>query len=296
MAELFVQYARDVEEALERLLPSKLRDVPDTLLSAMRYSLEAGGKRIRPALLLACHALTAPPEETALVFACAVEMIHTYSLIHDDLPCMDDDDMRRGKPSNHIVFGEGQAVLAGDALFSHASLIMTEQLLRLVGEARENAARAQRDILHACDIYGMVAGQCLDLENEGKPVDATLLERIQTKKTAMMLAGACSAGGWLSGAGEAASGALYAYGLALGRAFQIADDILDIVADEQRLGKPVGSDAAQGKATYPVVHGMDAAKKALYDYTEDALRALTPFGDRAEALLSLALKLRDRLY
>ncbi len=262
---------------------------PEPLLGAMRYSLLAGGKRLRPVMLLGACEMGGGGTESALPFACALEMIHTYSLIHDDLPAMDDDDFRRGKPTNHKVYGEGMAVLAGDGLLSYAFETM-------LGAAETPAhIAAMRRIAIAAGTGGMLAGQCADLTSEkshtGGPEE---LSYIHLHKTADLFIGAVTSGLLLAGAPDADVARGEAFARALGTAFQIRDDLLDIEGDAGALGKATGMDAARGKLTWPGVHGVDAARRAVAEKTDEALRALDTFRERGAFLRETARWLLQR--
>jgi len=279
--------AAAVAAALDRYLPAA--DAPPARLhQAMRYSIQAGGKRLRPALVMdACACLGAAPER-ALPTACAIECIHTYSLIHDDLPCMDDDDLRRGRPSCHREFDEATALLAGDALQALA-FQLTAVNGNLDGVTPEMAVAVTIELATASGAPGMVGGQMLDLLGEHEAPTAELVARIHEKKTTALLRCAVRCGALLGGADAGELEALSEYGEALGTAFQIIDDILDIEGDPQTLGKPVGSDLAHQKATYPAVYGLDASRQKAHEQTARALAALDRFGAEAEPLRAVAV-------
>jgi geranylgeranyl diphosphate synthase type II len=282
--------AETIEAALDRLVPPADAE-PARLHQAMRYSLEAGGKRLRPALVLDACAGVGGDAEACLPTACAFECIHTYSLIHDDLPCMDDDDLRRGRPSCHKQFDEATALLAGDALLTLAFTLTASNATSL-GAERANAATAV--LAEAAGAAGMVGGQMIDLLSEGVAPSAELVETIHLKKTTALLRGAVVAGAVLGGASAAQVTALSRYGTCLGLSFQIIDDILDIVGDEAKLGKPVGSDEGHAKATWPAVMGIDASRRRAAELCEEALGALTEFGVEAEPLRALARYVVER--
>ena len=261
---------------------------PATIHQAVRYSLFAGGKRIRPLLALAAAEAVGGDAGDALPLACAVEMIHTYSLIHDDLPAMDDDDLRRGKPTSHKVFGEAIAILAGDALLTRAF-----HLMAAVGpEASSTAVRrrlaAMAVLGEAAGTTGLIGGQVLDLESEGRQVEAPTLERLHRAKTGALLSACVRGGALLAGAGSADLAGLDAYGAAVGLAFQVVDDVLDGTADEAALGKTAGKDAATGKATYVSVHGLEKARAIAAGLLAGALAAVAPLGERGRILAALA--------
>lgn len=259
---------RQIEQALDQCFTEKPRY--QVLYAAMRHSLLSGGKRIRPALLLAFCRLHGGTVEAALPFACAIEMIHTYSLIHDDLPCMDDDDLRRGRPTCHKVYGEAVAVLAGDALLNAAfEWMLTEGPEALPSERRLAAAKC---IASAAGATGMIGGQTLDIEGNHKSIEA-LLEMYQMK-TGALLRAAAEAGCILAGAGKTDCAAARAYALHLGLAFQIQDDRLDMEGDASILGKPIGSDAEMGKKTFYTFLGSEGCKERVAVETELAIDAL----------------------
>ena len=300
---------RELIQAVENYLAICLTDLsmPPRLRAAMNYSLLAGGKRLRPVLCLLCAGASCPSAERdatltyALPFACGLEMIHTYSLIHDDLPAMDDDDLRRGRPSNHKAFDEATAILAGDALVTDAFWFMAR--------AGENIApvrvlRALSVVAEAAGGRGMVGGQVLDIEYTGlglAPVrhDAALLTKLQAMqalKTGALFRAACIGGGILGGANEESLTALGKYAEALGLAFQIVDDILDETQDTAILGKPAGSDAEKGKLTWPSLTSLDESRERAHLEAEKAaaaLKALT--GPDADTLRDLALRLVNRI-
>lgn len=281
-----------VDAALDRWLPGT-EMLPPRLHEAMRYSVFAGGKRLRPVLIIAaCEAVGGDPRQV-LHAACAMEMIHTYSLIHDDLPAMDDDDFRRGRPTNHKVYGEANAILAGDALLTEA--------FRLLADPEANrgidpavALRVIETIARCAGSQGMVGGQVVDMESEGKPIDFATLQYIHTRKTGALFLASIQAGAWLGGGGEDQVAALTRYGETAGLAFQIADDILDIVGDQAEIGKDVGSDQARGKATYPALLGLSEARRRAEELRDLAIAALEPLGTNAEPLRAIARYIVDR--
>jgi len=274
------------EAALDRYLPGD-HTLPARLHEAMRYSVFAGGKRIRPVLMMAaCETVGGFPQQV-LPAACAIEMIHSYSLIHDDLPAMDDDDLRRGKPTNHKVYGEANAILAGDGLLTEAFILLSSPDVW-----KDVAADTRREVIHLlarnAGSRGMVGGQVVDMESEGKEVDLPTLEYIHTHKTGALMLAAIEAGAVLGGASLEQRQALKRYGEAAGLAFQVADDVLDIVADQQKLGKDVGSDMDRGKATYPALLGLDGARNRARELRDVAFSALDIFGDSARPLREIA--------
>jgi len=283
------EYAAVVEEKLDELLPEadkrtpEIGEVPWLLQNAMRYSVMAGGKRLRPAMLLACADMLGAARGEAMLPACALELIHTYSLVHDDLPGMDNDTLRRGRPTNHVVFGEGQAILAGDGLLSLAMELLIENAMahpaNYAGEVL-----AMNEIIRGAGVSGMVAGQCMDLycEREGAGGEA-LLTYIHMNKTARMLISPLRAAAALAGLAPDSeeTRALTAYGVKFGLLFQAVDDILDVVGDEKTLGKSVGKDAGSGKLTYATLYGLDGARTRADRLAQEARDSLALFGDRA---------------
>lgn len=282
-----------VDEALDRFLPAET-ELPHSLHKSMRYSVFAGGKRVRPILMLAACQAVGGDTERAIPAACAMEMIHTYSLIHDDLPAMDDDDFRRGNPTNHKVFGEAIAILAGDALLTEAFKLVSDPRF-----AMEVPAAARVAVIHeiatCAGSYGMVGGQVVDMESEGKPdIDLPTVQYIHTHKTGALIKASVKAGAILGGADERKLSAIARYGEAAGLAFQIADDILDIEGTTEEIGKDAGSDEARGKATYPAVMGLAAAKEEARNMMDEALRALVIFSAEADPLREIAKYIVNR--
>jgi geranylgeranyl diphosphate synthase type II len=274
-----------VDAALERFLPAETA-APPTVHRAMRYSVLAGGKRLRPILVIAGAEAVGAAAETVLPTACALELIHTYSLIHDDLPAMDDDDFRRGRLTNHKVFGDAVAILAGDALLTLAFQLVAENAA-LVADARVVCA-VVAEIAQAAGTRGMVGGQVVDIESEGKTVTPETLEYIHRHKTAALLRASLSVGARLGGGDAGALAAIADAGQSLGLAFQIVDDILDVEGTLEALGKTAGSDARKQKATYPTLHGIEASRREARELIERAKRRLTVFGDRAAPIVALA--------
>ncbi len=278
---------RLVDEALDRYLPRE-DELPSSLHRAMRYSVFAGGKRVRPILMLAaCEAAGGNIDQT-MAAACAMEMIHTYSLIHDDLPAMDDDDFRRGNPTNHKVFGEATAILAGDALLTEAFILLSNPEVGADLAPRERLAVIQ-EIARCAGSHGMVGGQVVDMESEGKKdIDLPTVQYIHTHKTGALIKASVKAGAILGGAGKAELAALTRYGEQIGLAFQIADDILDIEGTTEEIGKDAGSDEERGKATYPAVVGLADSKRRAAELTDMALAALDLFDAKADPLREIA--------
>ena len=275
-----------VEAALDCYLPAP-GAYPPTLSEAMRYSVFAGGKRVRPILLLAAAGAVGNDGETALPAACALEFVHTYSLIHDDLPAMDDDDYRRGQLTSHKVFGEAVAILAGDALLTCAFEVMAgPDLANRFAPAV--LLEATHCLAHAAGFSGMVGGQVVDMASEGRAVALDVLEYIHRHKTAALLGAAVAIGGLLGGGPAPQLAALKRYGRAIGLAFQIADDVLDVEGNSAALGKQIGQDEKHGKATYPALLGMEASRHRAAALLDEALAALSDFDAAAERLRQLA--------
>lgn len=285
-------YLKTTEEALEKYLPSN--DCKEyKLIEAMHYSLSVGGKRVRPRLVFEFNALCNGFPEGAIPFACAVEMIHTYSLIHDDLPCMDDDDLRRGKPSNHKVYGEDIALLAGDALQTLAFEIMTsEKAADAVGERA--CIKCANVLAKYSGANGMVGGQVIDLisENTNAPID--VLREMDYKKTACLIKAACEMGAISAGASKQQIEAASQYGECIGIAFQIKDDILDVISTNDELGKPVGSDSGNNKSTYVSLLGLSECAKLVNLLTEKAVESLKFFIGDVNSLKKFAYELAER--
>jgi geranylgeranyl diphosphate synthase, type II len=273
----------DVDAALERYLPSA-PECPPRVGEAMRYSLFAGGKRLRPTLALAAAEAVASANGAdaaegrmlAMPSACALELIHTYSLIHDDLPAMDDDTLRRGRPTSHVVFGEGQAILAGDALLTEAFALMAREPGEPALAARK--LRAIQLVAEAAGPCGMVGGQAIDLEasGAGSSFDGDGLRAMHARKTGALIRASAAAGAVMAGASDAQLAAIETFASELGLAFQIVDDILDVEGASQALGKTAGKDAAAGKPTYPALYGLDASRRMAADCVARALAALEP--------------------
>lgn len=266
-----------------------------TVIEAMEYSIKAGGKRLRPVLLLEVCEMLGGNTKDAMPFALAMEMIHTYSLIHDDLPAMDNDDYRRGKLTNHKVYGEGIAVLAGDGLLNLAFETMIEKVDQNP-HLFDRGIKAMKIISKASGINGMIGGQVVDLECEGKKIDAETLDFIHDHKTSAMIEAAINAGAVLGEATESQYNELQNYGRCIGLAFQIVDDILDVIGDEKKLGKKVGSDLDNEKSTYPSLYGIEESKKIASKLIEKSLESLEVFDDKAKFLRGLAKYLEVRDY
>ncbi len=281
-----------VEAALPLYLP-RTDTLQGTVSKAMAYACDKGGKRLRPVLLLEFTRLCGGNPETAMPFACAIEMLHSYSLVHDDLPCMDDSPLRRGRPSAHTAFGEDMALLAGDALLTRAF----EAMLDPAAGRELSAGRSMEAaflLARAAGIDGMVGGQTIDLESEERPIDLETLEALQRGKTAALLQAACEMGAVLAGASEERRKAAAAYGEAVGLCFQIVDDILDVTATAEELGKPAGSDQVNQKSTYVSLLGLEAARELARERTVQAVESLAVFGAPADGLRTLAQALLTR--
>jgi geranylgeranyl diphosphate synthase type II len=278
--------SRRVEASLDAWLPA-LDSYPPTLMEAMRYSVFAGGKRLRPILLLAATEAVGGDTTAVLPAACALEFIHTYSMIHDDLPAMDDDAYRRGKPTNHKVYGEAMAILAGDALLTQAFEVLSSPALT-ARFAAPLLVQVTYRLARAAGSLGMVGGQVADILSEGQPVGLDVLEYIHRHKTAALIEAATVMGALLGGGTPAQVQALETYGHTVGWAFQITDDILDIEGDATLLGKEVGRDVQHDKVTYPALLGVEASRQRAAELMQQGLRALTPFDQRAERLRQIA--------
>jgi geranylgeranyl diphosphate synthase type II len=280
-----------IDRALDRYLP-KANAKPPTIHEAMRYSMFAGGKRLRPVLCLAAAEACGGKAAGALPLACAIECIHTYSLVHDDLPSMDNDDFRRGRPTCHKVFGEGIAVLAGDALLTVAFEIVS----RTKPTSRYDMTTLLREVAIAAGSQKLIAGQVADLEAEGKKVNRSQLRYIHENKTAAILTASVRLGAMSANASAKELSAMTKFGRALGLAFQVVDDILDVTQTTEKLGKSAGKDVAARKATYPAVIGLDQSRAEAHALTRQAHQALSILGKKREALRALASYLLEREY
>lgn len=287
--EALKERAQVVNARLSDLL-SRLRDVPDSLRSAMCYTVESPGKRIRGAVLMwACEVIAGQINEAAKTAAAAVELVHTYSLIHDDLPAMDDDDLRRGKPTCHKVFGEATAILTGDALLTFAF-----EVLACGVEDANMSSRLVEILARAAGPSGMVAGQQADLEAENASPSAQMLQSIHMNKTARMFGASTQMGAVCANAGPEQEKAMHDFGISIGLGFQVADDILDVSSSAEELGKTPGKDQAAGKLTYPSLYGIEKSRQIAADLAEQAVNALGLFGNRADILRHLAFALLER--
>ena len=290
----FKAYLAKAKAKVEEALDQSLRpERPESLREAMRYSLLAGGKRLRPILCLAACELAGGDAVQAMPTAVALEMIHTMSLIHDDLPAMDDDDLRRGRPTNHKVYGEAVAILAGDALLTRAFEMVA---LRSPGIQPERLLKVVGELSLVAGAPGLVGGQVVDLESEGQDVDLETLEYIHLHKTGALLSACVITGAIIGGADDALIKALRTYARGIGLAFQIIDDILDITASSEVLGKTAGKDLVADKTTYPKLLGLEESRKRAADLVREAKEILNPWADKAQPLLALAdyITSRDR--
>mgnify|MGYP002731638813 CR=1 FL=1 len=288
---------RYTTEEYSSLINSALQNAAEAfgdnvVAEAMKYSLENGGKRIRPILVLEFCRLCGGSVEDALPFACAIEMIHTYSLIHDDLPCMDNDDMRRGKPSCHVKFKEHFALLAGDALLTHAfSFVLSS---RCAQKEPQRTLKALSILADGAGNLGMIAGQVIDLESEGKEISCDTLENMDKLKTGALIKASAAMGVVAAGGSEEQLEKALLFASKLGHAFQVVDDILHLIGDVEALGKPIGSDAVSGKSTYVSLLGLEMSRIYAKKLTDEALSALEFFGEEGTYLKELSQKLLSR--
>lgn len=283
----------NIEDLLNEYMP-KVEGYQKTIFDSMNYSLKAGGKRLRPILTVEACKLVGGNEKDAYPFAVAIEMIHTYSLIHDDLPALDNDDLRRGRKTNHKVYGEAMAILAGDGLLNYAYEIMLRESLSK-GEP-EKYLKAINEIGKASGIYGMIGGQVVDIESEGKSIDMEKLDFIHMNKTAAIIIGCMRAGAIIGGASEEELENVTKYAKNIGLSFQIVDDILDIVGDEAKLGKKVGSDIDNEKSTYPSLIGLEKSKETANKLIAEAKMSIDYINKDSEFLNNLADYIVDREY
>lgn len=271
-----------IDKALHACVYKK-DNAQSVVYEAMEYSLFAGGKRLRPILMTEMCRICGGDLEEVMPFACAMEMIHTYSLIHDDLPAMDNDDLRRGMPTSHIKFGEANAILAGDALLNRAFEAVTEYS----GDNPARALRAAHMLAESSGTEGMIGGQIIDLQSEGKEISVDELKNLHILKTGAIIRSACTIGALIGGASEREILAADEFAINLGTAFQIRDDILDVIGDEAELGKPIGSDAEKSKNTYVSLLGLERSERLVNEYSDKAKAALDIFGSRADFLREL---------
>lgn len=282
-----------VEKVLKEYMP-KEEGYQKTVIEAMNYSLSAGGKRLRPILTLEACKIVGGNEDEAIPFAIAIEMIHTYSLIHDDLPALDNDDLRRGRPTNHKVYGEAMGILAGDALLNYAFEVMLAGSINK--ENPEKYLKAINEIAKGAGIYGMIGGQVVDVESENKQIEKEKLDYIHMNKTVAMMVGCMRAGATIGGANSEQMEEITKYAKNIGLSFQIVDDILDIVGDEAKLGKKVGSDIENHKSTYPSLLGLDKSKEIAHNLIDEAKKSIEKLSDDVDFLKGLAEYIIDREY
>lgn len=295
MRENYDEYKEIIDEHLLDYIPG-IDTKSSALYDAMKYSLIAGGKRLRSVLLLAACEFAGEDAKVALPYACALEYIHTYSLIHDDLPCMDNDDLRRGLPTNHKVFGEGLATLAGDGLLNTAFEVMNKDMFLYFDDLQELKKRinASYTIAVSAGVRGMVAGQVSDIDSEHKQISNEMLEYIHLNKTGALIVASIRAGLYIGGADENMMKKMTTYAENLGLAYQIADDILDVIGNEEEMGKKSGADAQNEKVTYVSLNGLDASIAKLKELTNNAVNAIAEYYDNAEFFRDLVLKLEKR--
>lgn len=290
LKEKLKEYTSLINDELDRLI--KTQNCPEKeLIESMKYSLMAGGKRLRPALVLEGYRLFKPDYENAIPFACAMEMVHTFSLIHDDLPAIDNDDLRRGKPTNHKVFGESTAILAGDGLLDFAYKVIANDLQN--PENIENKVKAFK--IFSDNVFDMIKGEYVDVENEGKDILLSELMYMHDNKTAALIRASLTIGATLAGASDSEIKGLNEYANIIGLTFQIRDDILGEIGDEKVLGKPIGHDKTNGKCTFVTVLGMEEAKKQLEQKTDEALNVLVKFSNyNTDFFNELAVFIKER--
>jgi geranylgeranyl diphosphate synthase type II len=291
LGQYFTRRSEEVNLWLDGFLP-KATTPPENLHKAMRYSMFAGGKRLRPVLLLASGEALGASTDDLMPAACAIEMIHTYSLIHDDLPAMDNDDLRRGRPTCHKAFGEAMAILAGDALLTQAFRVLSSDApLR----DADKQLRVIREISTAAGtVEALIGGQVVDMESEGKAIDAQTLEYIHRSKTGAMIRASVIVGGIIAGATDEQMATLDAYSRRIGLAFQIADDILDVTQTSEQLGKTAGKDQAVSKATYPAIYGLPASENKARQLVEEAVEMIATIGGEAPILAAIARFIVER--
>ncbi len=290
ITDYFKQQSARVEQWLERLLPAS-NQAPATIHEAMRYSIFAGGKRLRPALVIATGEVFNADEQALLPAACALEMIHTYSLIHDDLPAMDNDDLRRGRPTNHKVYGEAMAILAGDALLTQAFITLS----KMEGVSAETKVRVSAEVAQAAGtVNALIGGQVLDIQNEGRQVTAEELDAIHRAKTGTLIRCCVRVGAIIGGASENELELLTEYAEKAGLAFQVADDVLDATATSAELGKTAGKDEASQKATYVSLYGIEPARQRAEQLCQEAIAAVQKIGRETTRLEAIARFIVER--
>lgn len=290
----YEEYKEIINSNILKYIPA-ISGEAKVLKDSMEYSLKVGGKRVRPALLLAACEFAGGDINTAIPYACAIEFIHTYSLIHDDLPAMDNDDLRRGQPTNHKVYGEDIAILAGDGLLNSAAELMYSELIKCIDfQSSFNHARAGYEIMTRSGVRGMIGGQTADVVNENTKGTSDLVHYIEEHKTGDLITAAVLAGLYLAGADDTIVKDFEIYSMNIGIAFQILDDILDFEGDAKLMGKTLGKDAIQDKCNYVCVHGPEAAHRELHRLTEEALSSIDKYGDDAEYFRVMARQLESR--
>lgn len=289
MKELLKEQTEFIDSYLDKYLAEK-QNPQNIIYKAMRYSVFAGGKRLRPILMINVCKICGGDVNEVIPFACALEMIHTYSLIHDDLPSMDNDDLRRGMPTSHIKYGEAIAILAGDALLNKAFEIVSEY----DGENMKRAMRAINMLAVSSGTEGMIGGQIVDMESENRDITLEELQYLYLNKTGAIIRSACNIGALMGGANEVQIKAVDEFAQKLGVAFQIQDDVLDVVGTQEELGKPIGSDVQENKNTYVKLVGLEKSKKMATKYSDDAKNALSVFGEKAEFIIGLTDYLTNR--
>ncbi len=287
------QYTGLIDNRLKELLA--VNGANQTLRDAMNYCVAAGGKRLRPTLNILANALLSDSHRETLDIACAIEMVHTYSLVHDDLPAMDNDELRRGKPTCHVVFGEAFGILTGDALLNFAFEVMIKNALRFSSNMHSHL-KAMQEVAAGAGVFGMISGQCADIENEGQILTEKELHYVHNHKTGAMIRAALLSGIYLCNPRPDHVDALTVYGDNIGLTFQITDDVLDIVGDAKKMGKTLGKDKEAKKFTFPTLYGVDKSMKIAEEKTEEAIHALKVFGNKAQPLEELArfILMRDK--
>lgn len=283
-----------IDEAIARYLPEE-GTFPGSIHQSMQYSVSAGGKRLRPILVMAAAEAVGGNRQAVLPFAVATEFVHTYTLIHDDLPALDNDSFRRGKPTNHKVFGEAIAILAGDGLLTQAFILMSDAA-QMEGVAPKSVLEALHEMAGALGSTGMIGGQVVDIESQDRVVDSETLEYIHIYKTGYLIRACIRSGAILSQASRHQLGLLSRYGAHIGLAFQIVDDILDITGDKESLGKDIGSDIDKDKATYPALYGLEESKRKAENLVEEAIASLQEFDERADPLREIARFFVERTF
>ena len=295
MERMYDDYKKIIDEHLLDFIPN-IDNKSITLYESIKYSLSSGGKRLRPVLVLAACDFAGGDINEAIPYACAMEYIHTYSMIHDDLPSMDNDDLRRGLPTNHKVYGEATAILAGDGLLTTAFEMMSKDMMLYFDSPEKITKRIKAiyEIAKGSGCRGMVAGQVSDIEGESTDCSNEMLEYIHINKTGALIKSSIKAGLYLGNPTPDMLASFEKYAENLGLAYQIADDILDVIGNPKELGKPIGSDIKKNKNTYPSINGMDAAKERLHELTNNAVCAIGRYYDNAEFFRDLVLKLENR--